>query len=405
MRGARIYDAVMSDDLPPDEDPFGGIPFLGELMRMLQGQAGGGADAARQLARSIANDGESESNIDPTDRMAVEELVRVAELQVQNATDLPVARGGALTVTVANRSQWADQTTDDYRSLFETLAASMTAKMGAPDDLPAGNPMARMMAELSKMMGPMMLGMTTGSMVGNLARNALGGYSLPVPRPVDAPILVLLSNLDHFSAEWSLDRDDLRLWVCLHEVAHHAVLNIPHVRQRLTDLLMRHAGGFEQDPAGIGELDLAAGPEALAELQETLADPDAILGAVRSPAQEALQPELTALVASITGYVDHVMDRTGGSLIGSYGMLTEALRRRRVEADASDRFVERILGLELDRAHYDRGTAFVSGIVERAGEPGLQRLFADPVNLPTPNEVDAPGLWLARIDLPDDPDE
>lgn len=396
----------MSDDLPPDGDPFGGIPFLGELMKMLQGQATGGVDAARQLARSIANDGESEPNIDPADRIAVENLVRVAELQVQNATDLPVARSGALRATVANRSQWADQTIDDYRSLFEALAAGMTAGMGTPDDLPADDPMAQMMASLSQMMGPMMLGMTTGSMVGNLARSALGGYSLPVPRPPDAPILVLLPNLDHFSAEWSLERDDVRLWVCLHEVAHHAVINVPHVRERLTDLLQRHARSFERDPESLGQafgdFDLSAGPEALAELQETLGDPDAILGAVRSAEQEALQPELTALVASITGYVDHVMDRIGAPLIGSYAMLTEALRRRRVEADASDRFVERILGLELDRTHYERGRDFVAGIAERAGDDGVNRLFSDPAHLPTPNEVDAPGLWLARIDLPDE---
>ena len=394
----------MSDDLPPDGDPFGGIPFLGELMKMLQGQVAGGSDAARQLARSIANDGESEPNIDPTDRIAIENLIRVAELQVQHATDLPVARHGPLRVTVANRSQWADQTIDDYRPLFEELAAGMTATMGPLDDDAPGDPMAEMMTQLSRMMGPMMLGMTTGSMVGNLARRALGGYALPVPRPPDAPILVLLRNLDHFGAEWSLDRDDVRLWVCLHEVAHHAVINVPHVRQRLTELLHRHARSFERDPDSLaqafGDIDLSAGPAALAELQESLGDPDAILGAVRSPAQKALQPELTALVAAITGYVDHIMDRTGGPLIASYPMLTEALRRRRVEADASDRFVERILGLELDRTHYERGRDFVAGIVERAGDDGVNRLFSDPAHLPTPNEIDAPGLWLARIDLP-----
>jgi putative hydrolase len=404
MTRAHIYDAVMSDDLPPDGDPFGGIPFLGELMKMLQSQASGGTEAARQLARSIANDGQSEPNIDPTDRIAIEGLIRVAELQVQAATDLAVSHGGPLRVSVANRSQWADQTIDDYRPLFETLSASMTATMSAPDDMPSDDPMAQMMAGLSEMMAPMMLGMTTGSMVGNLARTSLGGYSLPVPRPTDSPLLILLPNVDHFGEEWSLDRDDLRLWVCLHEVAHHAVLGVPHVRERLTSLLHRHAAGFERDPHGIGEalgdFDLSAGPEALAELQNTLGDPDALLGAVRSPAQEALQPELTALVAAITGYVDHIMDQTGGPLIGSYEMLTEALRRRRVETDASDRFVERILGLELDRAQYERGAAFAAGIVERAGTEGLNRLLSDVANLPTPAEVDAPGLWLARIDLP-----
>ena len=97
--------------------------------------------------------------------------------------------------------------------------------------------------------------------------------------------------------------------------------------------------------------------------------------------------------------VDHVLDVVGEKLIASYPMLTEALRRRRVAAAESDRFVEHLFGLELGQATYDRGAAFVAGVVERAGEDGLRRLWADAANLPTPNEVDAPGLWLARSDL------
>lgn len=391
----------MSDGMPPD-DPFGGLPFMADLMKLLQGQASGSNDTARQLAHTIANDGQSEPNVDPTDRIAVEQLVRVAELQVAQATELAV---GPITVEIGNRSQWADRTITDYRPLFETLSESMASGMQLPDDLPTDDPMAAMMGSLAKMMGPMMLGMTTGSMVGHVARRAMGGYDLPVPRPSDQPILISLRNVDSFGDDWSIERDDLRLWICLHEVTHHAVLAIPHVHDRLTGLLQRHAAAFDANPERLGQqfggLDPMAGPEALAELQSSLTDPDLILGAVRSPEQEAIQPELTALVAAITGYVDWVMDTIGSNLIGSYDMVTEALRRRRVEADASDRFVERILGLELDAEQYDRGTRFADGVIERAGPDGLRRLFADPSTLPTPSEVDAPGLWLARIDLPD----
>ena len=394
----------MSGGDPPAGDPFGEIPFIGELLKMMQGVGRGSSDTARQLARTIATGGESEPNIDPADRIAVEELMRVAELRVADVTGLPLGQGGAVRVEVGNRTQWADRTIEDYRPLFEELSSSMAAGLSLPDDIPPDDPVASMMAGIGKMMGPLMLGMTTGSMVGHLAQRALGGYELPVPRPEGRPLLVSLRNVDDFGSEWSLDAADLRLWICLHEVAHDAVFAVPHVRERVEDLLRRHASGFESDPAvleeKLGSFDLAAGPEALAELQETLGDPDVILGAVRSHAQEALQPELTAIIAAITGYVDHVMDEIGTSLVGSYPMLTEALRRRRVEADVSDRFVERILGLELDRGQYDRGTEFVAGIVERTGPDGLTRLFSAPEHLPTPNEVDAPGLWLARIDLP-----
>ena len=93
------------------------------------------------------------------------------------------------------------------------------------------------------------------------------------------------------------------------------------------------------------------------------------------------------------------MDQIGTTLIGSYGQVTEAMRRHRVEASASDRFVERLLGLELTQDHFDRGRAFVDGVVERAGPDIIERLWSEAEVLPTPAEVDAPGLWLARIDL------
>jgi putative hydrolase len=184
---------------------------------------------------------------------------------------------------------------------------------------------------------------------------------------------------------------------------HHAVLGVPHVRDTITDLLTRHAGAFRNDSSALQEilddLDPMAGPEALIELQQVM-NPELVLGAVRSPEQEALLPQLEALVAVVIGYADHVMDDIGGRLVTNYPMLTEALRRRRVQTDEADRFIERILGLNLTQEQVDRGTAFVAGVVERSGDDGLRRLWADERHLPTPNEVDAPGLWLARIDLP-----
>jgi putative hydrolase len=249
----------------------------------------------------------------------------------------------------------------------------------------------------------MMLGMTAGSMLGHLARRSFGQYDLPIPRPPSDQLMVVVPNLDAFGEEWSLPADDLRLWVCVHEVAHHAVLTIPHVRERLDSLLRRYVSGFEPDATAledrIGNIELTD-PSNLAGLQEALGDPEVLLGAIRSPAQRDLLPQLEALVAAIVGYVDHVMDTVGSGLIGSYGMLTEALRRRRVTADPSDRFVERLLGLELTQTAYDRGAAFVGGIAERAGREGVERLWRSERELPTPAELDAPGLWLARIDLP-----
>jgi uncharacterized protein (DUF2342 family) len=95
------------------------------------------------------------------------------------------------------------------------------------------------------------------------------------------------------------------------------------------------------------------------------------------------------------------MDGVGQTLVSGYGALVEALRRRRAERGEGERFVARLFGLDVTPAQYERGRTFVKGVVERAGEDGLARLWKSERELPTPAEVDAPGLWLERIDIPD----
>src|SRR5690606_7726102 len=104
---------------------------------------------------------------------------------------------------------------------------------------------------------------------------------------------------------------------------------------RMEELLDRHLSSFQNDPSALerhlGELDLSD-PSGLSGLQEVFGSPEVVLGAITSPEQQALRPHVDALVAVIVGVVDHVLDVVGEKLIGSYAMLTEALRRRRVEA-------------------------------------------------------------------------
>jgi len=159
--------------------------------------------------------------------------------------------------------------------------------------------------------------------------------------------------------------------------------------------------GFQPDTGALDSRLEGIDPMNPESLQAVLGDPETLLGAMQSPGQDATRRQLDALTAAIEGYVDHVLDSIGERLLGSYRSLTEALRRRRVERGDGDKFVERLFGLELGQAQYDRGSAFVDGVVERAGEDGLARLWRSARELPTPAEIDAPGLWLERIDIPD----
>lgn len=389
------------------DNPFEGMPFFGDLAKMFQSQGPVSWDAARQFAHQVATGGQAEDNPDPMDRIRLEELGRVAEMRVADATGLPTSTTGSIvTVVPVSRGEWARRTLDAYRPLLERLAGSLSAGgglggLGSSDSDDEADPTAQLLGGIFSMIGPMMLGMQSGAMVGHLASRSLGQYDLPLPRPPSDELIVVSANIEAFGDEWSLPADDLRLWICLSELTTHALLGVPHVRARLTALVDEYLDAFSVDPnaleSRLGEVD----PMDPAALQQALGDPAALLGAIRSPEQEAIRPRLDALLAVIVGYVDHIMDSVGTTLIGSYGMLTEALHRRRVEASSSDSFVEHLLGLELGREQYERGEAFVAGVVERAPD-ALPRLWATERELPTPAEVDAPGLWLARIDLPED---
>lgn len=394
----------MGDRGPAGDNPFEGLPFLGDLARMLQSQGPLSWDAARQFAQQVATGGTSEANPDPAERIQLEQLSRVADLRVADVTGLPTSTTGAVvTVVPVTRTEWARRTLDAYRPFLERLSSSLSAAGPAPgdDDDLSDDPTSQLLGGIFSMIGPMMLGMQAGAMVGHLARRSLGQYDLPLPRPRSDELTIVLPNIDELGEEWSLPPDDLRLWICLSELATHAVLGRPHVRQRMESLVLDYVSAFRPDPgaleASLGNVD----PSDLQGLQQALGDPSALLGAIQSPEQRAMLPRLEALVAVVEGYVDHVMDAVGTTLIGSYGMLTEALHRRRVEAGAADRFVEHLFGLELGRDQYERGAAFVEGVVERAGSEALDRLWQSERELPTPAEVDAPGLWLARIDLPE----
>ncbi|HEX9531142.1 MAG TPA: zinc-dependent metalloprotease [Acidimicrobiales bacterium] len=400
--------------------PFGGGNPFGELFRQMSKLFTGTGPVNWEIARQVAasqeaeggGDGEGGANVDPLERIRLEELIRVAELHVAEATGLEVSQTGrALSVRAVSRTEWAWATLEAWKPLLESLGLALTpsapspdetAASGTPDPLGAlgGGDLSGLIGGWAKALPPVFLGMQAGSMVGMLAQRVLGQYDLPIPRPRSDELLVVASNLAGFASDWSLPPDDVRLWVCLSEVTHHAVTGRPHVRERLDALLGAFVAGFRPDTAALearmSQLDLTD-MEAIAQ---ALGDPSAILGDMQTPEQRATLQQLEAVTAALEGYVDQVMDRVGHRLISSYPSLTEALRRRRAERGEGERMVGRMLGMELPQGLFDRGSAFAAGVVERAGEGGLARLWADARALPTPAEVDAPGLWLERIDLP-----
>ena len=403
----------------PDEQPFAGIPLFGDLAKAMAGQGPLQWDVARQVAISTATNGtNTEANVDPSSRVSLEQLAPIADMHVRNYTGLTTctssSSGTALpNIVVTNHSTWVHHTLESYKPLFTQLATALS-NPNAETPQPSTeldtefntetDQSATMMSSLNKMMAPAMMGMSIGSMIGQLSLRAFGQYDLPIPREPKNQLLLVAGNVEQFANDWSIAVDDMRMWVLIHELTSHAVLSVDHVRDSINQQISKYIAGFRPNPNALMDrlttMDLGT-TDPMAMMQKFLTDPTIILGAVRSPEQERQAPVLDAMIASIIGYIDHSVDAISSLVLGGGAQIAEAVRRRRVESAPHDSFVEQLLGLRLTRQQVERGHDFASGVTERAGHDGLSQLFNKAGNLPTPNELDAPGLWLARIELQD----
>ena len=402
----------MGEGFPNPFNPFD--LDLSEIMRMLQSPGPVNMEVARRTAETMAKldmatgEQRTEPPIDPDASRALDDVVRAVQLMVSEATGI----SAALTVPAraVDRATWSSLTL----TALEPVLGALAAALGRTD----GNPEANVGAAQSPampfspdmlfaMMMPLLLGGWAGSMIGLLSHRALDQFDLPLPLDGAPTLLFIPHNVEAFAEQWSLPLDEMRYALALREVVHGAQRAVPWVRGRLLRCASAYVGAYEVQAdameSQLGGFD-PTDPSSM-EAIANLTDPDVLLGAMRSERQEPLLAELQRFVSVLEGYTDVVVESIGDRMVTSHGRLDEALRRHRLERGDATGFVDRLLGLELDRGHYETGVAFCRGVMERSDGAldQLNRIWSDESMVPTEAELVAPGLWLARIDLPDIP--
>ena len=398
----------MFGSIDPD-NPMGGL--LGDLLKVI-GSGPGASDswfeAARTLAFGVATDGGQDENPEPLVRIGFDELARVAELHVADATGITAGSAAGVSFETVGPGQWSFRLLEAYRPVLKSIvdaqqqgAAAVPTSMDLTElDPDAAGGLGGLLGQFALTLGPVFLGMQFGSAAGHLARRAFGQYALPLPWPEETTLLLVPGNVARFAEDWSLPLQEVQLWVCLRELTMHAVLTRPGVRSSLATLLgdaSAHAAAAQRSV--VERLGDNLGDQVA--LEDALGDPEALLADLISPEQRNISSALTAQTTAIGAYVDHITARIAETLTSSPGALREAWYRYRIEEGKGEQAFAGLFGLNVGQDEVDRGRAFVTGVVERAGEDALARLWGDELDLPTPAEVDAPGLWLARIGLMD----
>ncbi|MGH9170229.1 MAG: zinc-dependent metalloprotease [Acidimicrobiales bacterium] len=412
---------------------FGGDMFknmMNDIMRLMPSGGGMQWGVAYQLASQIAaGETGSEPNPDPLERIRFEELSNVAQLHVSEVIGMSVSPAGEnVKLLPASRGDWAKRILDTWLPVLERLTAAAAPESAqadsddsaGPDPAPAqpssldpfsgrdedggeGDAMMEVFGRFFTAMAPTMTAMQAGSVAGHLAERAIGQYDVPLAPVASSELLVVTANLDAVAEDWSLPIDGLRLWLCAHEMACHAVLSRPGIATRIADLVVAHARLAQPDPASVQQLMSEADPSDPMALSRVLSDPGNYAAGALSGKLGRIRGDLDAITAAVSGYVEHVTGIISERAIGNYAPIGEAMRRRRVSRGEGEKVAEALFGLSLDQGQIDRGERFVAGVVQRGGEVQLTKMWSDPRWLPTPTEIEAPGLWLARVELPGEP--
>ena len=382
------------------QSPFDGL--LGDLLKILGGQGGGAPwfESARALAVGVASGGEQEQNPDPLERIALEKLLDVAVRHVEEFTGQSLTT--SITLTPVTRSTWAVAQLDAWKPTIENVVDAQAAATGASLAQLTENPSAEgvpaLFGQFANVLGPMLLGLQFGSAAGHLAERSLGNYALPLPWPAGSPLYVVPVNVEQFARDWSLPIDEVRLFALTRELAGRAAFENPDISRRVTELLTAAMSDALAAQAAIIEKMTSSGdPEALSAM---LSDPDALLSELVTPGAHASSNNLTAATTALGAYIDHVADVVAGRLTADNALLKEAWHRHRVTDAKGEQAAGALFGLDLSAQEVERGQSFVSGVLEREGTDGLNKLLRNGASLPTAAEIEAPGLWLERIALP-----
>ena len=375
--------------MAPPEPGDTGNPFqslLGDLMNMLGTNAPDQWEMTRSFALNVATGGTPESNVEPIERIRLEQLSRVAELNVTEATGLAVVPDGRrLTCVAVGPGDWTMRALDSWRPVLLSMAPApgpaptIPSESSDADPFSGDDPMGGLGSLLGRWataIGPMFFGLQVGSVVGHLSQRTLGQYPLAIPWAPSGELVLVTSNITSFAQDWSLPEEEAVLWICARELASNAVLTRPSVRSRIAELLAEVAAsnaaaqqnlagrlGAMGDPGDSGGMDLES-------LQGMFGDPEALLGDLLSPESRQSSERLTAVAVVIDGYADHIASTVGKKLVGSHAQLDEAWYRRRIERGKGEEAAGALFGLDLDQTQVDRGRSFVSGVIERAGDGG-----------------------------------
>src|SRR3954449_8694429 len=384
------------------EDLLAKMPLFAELQKLMTWSGGPvNWDLARQGAISQLAAGHQPTS--EAERAAVAEALRLADLWLDEVTDLPSGIDRAL---AWSRVEWVEQTLPAWSALIDPLAERVVAAMTSALPREAAGMMGPIAGMMGRM-GGMMFGAQVGQALGRLADEVLTSTDVGLPlAPPGAGVLVP-QNVAEFAAGLDRPAEEVTLFLALREAASQRLFaHVPWLRQQLTDAVHAYAQGITVDREAI-ERGIA---EAMSGVEGGIdpSDPETLqrilpaLEPEETPEQQMALRRLETLLALVEGWVDTVVAAAAAERLPGYNALAETMRRRRASGGPAEQTFATLVGLQLrPRRLRDAATVWAAMVQQRGGAE-RDRLCSPPALRPPSDALDEPMDFVARQGMDDE---
>ncbi|MGH2717695.1 MAG: zinc-dependent metalloprotease [Actinomycetota bacterium] len=304
----------------------------------------------------------------------------VAEAEPLVAEEAGFAPPTPARARVLSRSEWAEANIASTVRLLSPLLEKVEAKVPVSAE---GSPGA-----LARRAYGSFLGAQLGGVLGFVSQRVLGQYELDESNARD--VWFVGPNVVITERRFGFVPRDFRLWVATHELTHRAQFEgNPWLRGYFHGSVAELLSSLELQPIPLLE-------RALKAVRAPSDGPDPIGIRLLDPHQRQIFDRLQALMSTVEGHGNFVMDRVGAERIP-----TQPRMRRTLSGSSMDgplgKILRRLLGLDLKKLQYEEGQRFFDDVFAAAGRAGVRAAFADAGSLPTLEELRNPESWLARV--------
>lgn len=322
------------------------------------------------------------------DTTAVEEAVRLAELWLDDATELPTSSGK---VVAWNAETWLTETLPMWKRMVTPVAQHMNEAQleSLPEE--ARELMGPMLQMMNQMSG-MNFGMQLGNALGDLAKQAITGsdFGLPVA-PTDVTAL-LPENISRAAKDLDVAGQEVMVYIAARESARQRLYrHVPWLVERLVSSVEEYAAGLVIDTSHI--------EEATRELNLESGDPAAIQDAMQRLQGMDLSPRISSrnaqavsrletLLALVEGWVEHVVTTAMGERIPSTSAMTEAWRRRRATGGSAEQAFAKIVGIEFNAPKVAEAAELWRRVDVAVGQERRDKVWEHPDLMPTAEHLD-----------------